>query len=209
MDEKGLLVNMRNLKMRKLISAGAIAVCLLAFTSIPSLAAKSIADVSEGYWAAPEIVSVVNDGVMSLSGNKFNPEDNMTRVEFVTALLKVLSNENLNVNIRNQFSDVTEETPGYANILRSQQLGLVYGYPDGTFQPERVLLRDEAQSVISHITKDMVADKSILKNFSDASSLSLSHGRGPPQSWTAQSLSCFLCQLTEQFVPHAPPWPNH
>ncbi|MBO6087891.1 S-layer homology domain-containing protein [bacterium] len=171
MDEKGLLVNMRNLKMRKLISAGAIAVCLLAFTSIPSLAAKSIADVSEGYWAAPEIVSVVNDGVMSLSGNKFNPEDNMTRVEFVTALLKVLSNENLNVNIRNQFSDVTEETPGYANILRSQQLGLVYGYPDGTFQPERVLLRDEAQSVISHITKDMVADKSILKNFSDASSI--------------------------------------
>lgn len=162
---------MRNLNMKKLISAGAIAACLLAFNSIPALAAKTISDVNQNYWAATEIVSVVNDDIMSLSGSKFNPEGNMTRIEFVNALLKVLSNENLNINIKNQFSDVTEATPGYANILRSQQLGLVYGYPDGTFQPERVLLRDEPQSVISHITKDMVADKSILKNFSDASKI--------------------------------------
>lgn len=78
----------------------------------------------------------------------------MTRVEFVNALLKVLSNENLNVNISNKFSDISKDTPNYENILRSQQLGLVYGYPDGTFQPNRTVLRSEAQSVISHITKD-------------------------------------------------------
>ncbi len=155
--------------MKKLIS-GAMALCLLAFNAIPALAA-SIADVNQNYWAAKEIVSVVNDNIMTLSGNRFNPEGNMTRVEFVNSLLKVLSNENLNVNISNQFSDVTKATPDYANILRSQQLGLVYGYPDGTFQPNRVLLRSEAQSVISHITKDMVADKSILKNFKDASAI--------------------------------------
>lgn len=155
--------------MKKLIS-GAMALCLLAFTAVPAMAA-SIADVNQNYWAAKEITSVVNDDIMTLSGNRFNPEGNMTRVEFVNALLKVLSNDNLNVNIKNQFSDVTSATPNYANILRSQQLGLVYGYPDGTFQPNRVLLRDEAQSVISHITQDMVADKSILNNFKDASAI--------------------------------------
>ena len=152
--------------MKKLIS-GAMALCLLAFTAVPAMAA-SIADVNQNYWAAKEIVSVVNDNIMTLSGNRFNPEGNMTRVEFVNALLKVLSNDNLNVTIQNKFSDVTEATPSYANILRSQQLGLVYGYPNGTFQPERVVLRDEAQSVISHITRDMVADKSVLANFTDA-----------------------------------------
>ena len=160
---------MRNLDMKKLIS-GAMALCLLAFCTIPAMAA-SIADVNQNYWAAKEIVSVVNDNVMTLSGNRFNPEGNMTRVEFVNALLKVLSNDNLNVNISNKFSDVTKANPNYANILRSQQLGLVYGYPDGTFQPDRVLLRSEAQSVISHITKDMVADKAILKNFKDADAI--------------------------------------
>ncbi len=156
--------------MKKLIS-GAMAVCLLAFNAIPALAASAIADVNQNYWAAKEITSVVNDNIMTLSGNRFNPEGNMTRVEFVNSLLKILSNENLNINISNKFSDVTVDTPNYGNILRSQQLGLVYGYPDGTFQPDRVLLRSEAQSVISHITQDMVADKAILKNFKDADTI--------------------------------------
>ena len=147
-----------------------MAVCLLALNTIPALAA-SISDVSQNYWAAKEINLVVDDEVMSLTGSRFNPEGNMTRVEFVNALLKVLSNENLNVNIPNKFSDVTKTNPNYANILRSQQLGLVYGYPNGTFQPNRVMLRSEAQSVISHITKDMNADKSILNQFKDASAI--------------------------------------
>lgn len=155
--------------MKKLIS-GVMALCFLALNAVPVLAA-SIADVSNNYWAAKEINLVVNDNIMSLSGNRFNPEGNMTRVEFVNSLLKVLSNDNLNVKISNKFSDVTKADPNYDNILRSQQLGLVYGYPDGTFQPERVVLRSEAQSVISHITKDMNADKSILNNFKDASAI--------------------------------------
>lgn len=156
--------------MKKIISA-VMALCLLALNAVPALAAASIADVNQNYWAAKEINLVVNDDIMTLSANRFNPEGNMTRVEFVNALLKVLSNENLNVNIKNKFSDVTKANPNYDNILRSQQLGLVYGYPNGTFQPDRVLLRSEAQSVISHITKDMNADKSILNQFKDASAV--------------------------------------
>lgn len=123
--------------MKKFIS-GVMAVCLLALNAIPAMAA-SIADVSQNYWAAKEINSVVNDDIMTLSANRFNPEGNMTRVEFVNALLKVLSNDNLNVSISNKFSDVTKANPNYENILRSQQLSLVYGYPDGTFQPNRTV----------------------------------------------------------------------
>ena len=167
--EKGLLVNMRNQKMKKFIS-GVMAFCLLALNAIPVLAV-SISDVSANYWASKEINSVVTDNIMTLSANRFNPEGNMTRVEFVNALLKVLSNDNLNVSISNKFSDVSKANPNYDNILRSQQLGLVYGYPDGTFQPNRTVLRSEAQSVISHITKDMNADKAILNQFKDASAI--------------------------------------
>lgn len=155
--------------MKKFIS-GVMAVCLLALNAIPVLAV-SISDVSANYWASKEINSVVTDNIMTLSANRFNPEGNMTRVEFVNALLKVLSNDNLNVSISNKFSDVSKANPNYDNILRSQQLGLVYGYPDGTFQPNRVVLRSEAQSVISHITKDMDADKTVLDQFKDASEI--------------------------------------
>ena len=155
--------------MKKFVS-GVMALCLLAFNAIPVLAA-SIADVSQNYWASKEINIVVDNNIMTLSGNRFNPEGNMTRVGFVNALLKVLSDENLNVTISNKFKDVQSSNPNYENILRSQQLGLVYGYPDGTFKPNNTVLRSEAQSVISHITKDMDADTSVLNQFKDAAAI--------------------------------------
>lgn len=155
--------------MKKFVS-GVMALCLLAFNAIPVFAA-SIADVSQNYWASKEINIVVDNNIMTLTGNRFNPEGNMTRVEFVNALLKVLSDENLNVTISNKFKDVQTSNPNYDNILRSQQLGLVYGYPDNTFKPDKAVLRSEAQSVISHITKDMDADTSVLNQFKDAAAI--------------------------------------
>lgn len=75
--------------MKKIVS-GLMALGLLAMNAVPALAATAIADVSQNYWAKKEIVQVVDDNIMCLSGNRFNPEGNMTRVEFVNALLKVL-----------------------------------------------------------------------------------------------------------------------
>ena len=154
--------------MRKLF-VGALALGLMtAYTVMPSFAAN-INDVSENYWASREINAIVDSNIMSLdNGSNFNPEADVTRIDFVDSLLKLLTNDNLDVKIQNIFSDVKATDADYANILRSQQLGLVYGYPDGTFQPKRVMLRDEAQSVISHITKEQVTDKAILNNFTDA-----------------------------------------
>ena len=154
--------------MRKLF-VGAMALGMMtAYSVMPSFAAN-INDVSANYWASPEINAIVDSNIMTLdNGSNFNPEADVTRVEFVNALLKLLTNDNLDVKIKNCFSDVKESDANYSNILRSQQLGLVYGYPNGTFQPNRVMLRDEAQSVMSHITKEQVTDKAILNNFSDA-----------------------------------------
>lgn len=154
----------------KRLLATMMATSLLALNAIPAFSAtKNVVDVSKDYWAQAEIADVLSNNVMTLNDDGyFYPENSMSRVEFVKALLKVLANDNLNVNIQNMFSDVDEANANYADILRSQQLGLVYGYPNGTFQPNRLMLRDEAQSVISHITKDTQADVSLLNNFVDA-----------------------------------------
>ena len=90
--------------MKKIIS-GVMALCLVAFNAVSVLAA-SIADVNQNYWASKEINIVVDNNIMTLSGDRFNPEKTITRVEFVNALLKVLSDENINVNISNKFTDV-------------------------------------------------------------------------------------------------------
>ena len=155
--------------MKKLL-AGLMAMSFVALNTIPALAAtKTIVDVSKNYWAQAEIADVVSHNIMSIDKTgHFYPEDSVSRVEFVKSLLKVLSNDNLDVTIKNKFSDVTSSDPDYSDILRSEQLGLVYGYPNGTFQPSRIMLRDEAQSVVSHITKESVTDASILNYFEDA-----------------------------------------
>ncbi|MBQ8168401.1 S-layer homology domain-containing protein [bacterium] len=155
--------------MRKLL-AGLMAISFMTMNAVPALAAaRSVVDVSKTYWAQAEIADVVSKNIMTIDeAGYFYPEETVSRVEFVKALLKVLSNDNLDVKIQNIFSDVASSDPDYADILRSQQLGLVYGYPNGTFQPSRVMLRDEAQSVVSHITKDAVTDTSILNYFEDA-----------------------------------------
>lgn len=150
---------------------GLLACCgLFATTVIPSFAAD-IADVSSNYWASKEINVVVDNNIMSLSNGNFNPEGSVARADFVSALLKLLSNDNLNVNISNIFTDVKSGDVYYENVLRSQQLGLVYGYPDKTFKPKQLMTRSETQSVISHITKDMDADTSVLNRFADADAI--------------------------------------
>ncbi|MDR1327777.1 MAG: S-layer homology domain-containing protein [Heliobacteriaceae bacterium] len=154
----------------KKILAALMAFMLMSFNLLPALAASAnIADVSANYWARTEIYDVVDNGIMTIdSGRNFSPEATVSRVDFVNSLLKVLSNQELKVQIPHQFSDVNKDTPYADNILRSQQLGLVYGYPDRTFRPDKVMLRDEAQSVISHITYEAAGPRSILNQFKDA-----------------------------------------
>ncbi len=149
-----------------LFAAGAVALS----TTVPTFAA-SISDVSSDYWASMEINNVVDNSVMSLTGDKFNPEGSVSRVEFVQSLLKVLTNDDLDVKIGNRFSDISPSDSYYSDVLRSEQLGLVYGYPDGTFKPNKLMSRAETQSVVSHITKDMPADASLLKNFTDSNEI--------------------------------------
>ena len=125
-------------------------------------------DVPADYWARPEVEAVVANDIMKAdSDGNFNPEGSLTRIEFVQALLKILSNDNLNVNIQNTFTDVNETDAYYQDVLRSEQLGIVYGYPDNTFLPNNPMLRSETTSVISHITKDKYIDCFILNPYTD------------------------------------------
>lgn len=154
--------------MKKKISA-LLMVCLLGLA--PAFAngeQTGLKDVPADYWAKQSIETVNTAGIMKAdeSGN-FNPEKSVTRIEFVQALLKVLSNDNLDVKITNSFTDIKESDAYYADVLRSEQLGVVFGYPDNTFQPDKAMLRSETTSVISHITKDKYIDCSVLNTYTD------------------------------------------
>ena len=153
--------------MKKLL-AGLLVAGMLSITTSPVLAYAGINDVDANYWAQTEIASVVSDSVMFLNAGNFDPEANISRVDFVTALLKVLGQSNAAVVANVPYTDVAKSGADHDAIARSQQIGLVYGYPDGTFRPQGNILRDEAQSVISHITIDGTVNNNIVSKYSDA-----------------------------------------
>ena len=159
--------------MKKLLASLLIA-GIFGFNLSPVMAMNNlqISDLTAGYWANTEIQEVVSDEILSLDkAGKFNPETSITRAEFVTALLKVLKNDNLDANPNNNYLDIIPSDPYYNDIMRSDALGLVYGYPDGNFRPNQALLRSECTAVISHITKDNNADTNILNKFKDVAAI--------------------------------------
>lgn len=149
--------------------ASLLSALIVSFNFLPAIAAIKVAnDIKTDFWASKEINFVIEREIMNTDAKGyFNPQQTVSRVEFVHSLLKLLSNDNLNVNIKNQFKDVNSNDGYYADVLRSQQLGLVYGYPDNTFKPNRILTHAEVTSIMSHITKDSTTDTTNLKNFTD------------------------------------------
>ena len=121
--------------------------------------ALEIVDVRADYWAGQEIVrSIQNEYIYVIDGNKFKPEDTMTRSEFVTALLKVIRRQNEEVVQNTTFKDVDGLTPNRRSVVLSEQIRMAFGYPDKTFKPNIAINHNETMSMIANITKgDYVA----------------------------------------------------
>lgn len=81
------------------------------------------------------------DGLLGL-------DRNITRAEFVTLVMRMLGFNDIEITVyQKPFSDVENHWAKNMIYLAYVQ-GLVEGYPDGTFKPERPVSRVEAQAVI-------------------------------------------------------------
>ncbi len=142
---------------------------LLLLTGVSGAFAKDYTDVPDDYWAAEEIEDVVTKNIVPLYGdNTYRPLDSVTRVDWTEWLLRALGLSQAPITAEPNYSDVTKETFGYPSIARSDQFGLIYGYTDGEFKPQRFITKVETASIMSHITKDTEVDTSVLSQFADS-----------------------------------------
>lgn len=141
----------------------------LMFSANSAVNAKQLADITADHWAAQEILTVINGGVMGITADGyFNPDEVMTRADFNTTLLRLLGHRDVDNDDENIFTDVPEDFWAYSDILQSQRLGLIYGYGDNTFRPLNNISKAEVESIVSHITEDAdVIDTSVLDVFTD------------------------------------------
>lgn len=156
-----------------------ILACLMAIffafsgSSAVFAAKQQLVDITEEHWAAQEILTVINGGIMGItSEGYFNPDEVMARADFNTTLLRLLGHRQNPTDVQNVFEDVPEDFWAYGDIIKSYNLGLIYGYGDNTFRPYNNISKAEVASIISHITKDTgYIDTSVLDVFVDKDSI--------------------------------------
>ncbi len=144
----------------------------LLLTCVSSALAKSYTDIPDDYWAAEEIEDVVTKNIVPIYGdNTYKPLERVTRVDWTEWLLRALGLSQAPITSEPNYSDVFNTTYGYESIARSDQFGLIYGYTDGEFKPQRFITKTETASIMSHITKDTDVDTTILNQFADANQI--------------------------------------
>ena len=133
-----------------------------------AFAQQNYTDIPEDYWAAEEIEDVVTKNIISVFGdNTYRPLEKVTRVDWTGMLLRALGLAQAPITSEPNYSDVTRDTFGFEHIARSDQFGLIYGYTDGEFKPQRFITKVETASIMSHITKDTDINSEIVKQFAD------------------------------------------
>jgi hypothetical protein len=111
---------------------------------------KSFADVTPAScgWAQAAIEELAGAGIVAgVDGSHFEPGRAVTRAEFASLLVKVLG-LNAQAGAKNPFKDVKDGAWYAEAVTTAAANGLVKGYDDGSFRPEKTITREEVAAML-------------------------------------------------------------
>ncbi len=127
-------------------------------------------DVRNGYWAACDIDKLaMNNVVVGYPDGLFKPNQNISRAEFATMLVKGF-NLNYYGHSTNKFSDVSQHNWANAQIAKAVEEDLLRGYPNHTFRPNANVTRVEALTSLAkgmNCNIDSAGADAILSQYAD------------------------------------------
>ncbi len=95
--------------------------------------------------------------IEGVGGNKFNPEGNMSRAEAATMLAR-LHKDFADKAADNKFSDIAAGSWYYNYVTFAAENGIVTGYVDGTFGPNKTITRAEFAAMLARFIELDAAD---------------------------------------------------
>ena len=126
-------------------------------------------DIDENDWYYDNVMDAANNGYISGMGDGiFAPTKATTRAEFASMIAKAMGYE-ANPDAPSMFPDVADDFWGKAAINFCAQNGIITGYDDGTFQPNKAITRQEAASILRNAFK---LTESSSETFPDDSAIS-------------------------------------
>ena len=110
----------------------------------------SFSDVNPGDWFYDNVMDAAENGYVSGMGDgTYNPKGATTRAQFASMIAKAMG-YTADPNVASMFPDVSNDYWGKAAINFCAQNGIISGYDDGTFQPEKAITRQEAAAILNN-----------------------------------------------------------
>ena len=114
---------------------------------------SSFPDVPATLWSSEAIATIEKANIVTGRDNRrFDPHANITRAEFATIAVRF---ESLSETATHNFSDVSGHW-AERYIASAVERGWIYGYPDGTFMPNKDISRVEAMALINRVLERKV-----------------------------------------------------
>jgi hypothetical protein len=140
-----------------------------------SSSAGKISDIT-GHWAESDILFMQSKNIIrELEENKFFPNREITRAEFVAFLVRTLKVP-VDSQGDNAFQDVLPGAPYYQEIMAGVDAGLVSGVGAAKFAPARKITREEIAALLVRAYKyagqTASFESGVLDRFSDRSDIS-------------------------------------
>ena len=147
----------------------------------PNTTSNYFSDMGSYGWATAAVDFLYENGVVSGTGGKnYSPTDPITRGNFLVMLDQAFGFPSASGHA---FSDVPDSAYYAQAIQRGYALGVVSGYPDGTFHPNEAITREAAAAMIYQALRASgwsigSPNESVLYSFADWQSVS-AYARGP------------------------------
>jgi len=121
----------------------------------------------EGQWYSEAVEKITSLGVMKGYEDKtFKPDNNLTRQEFAVTLVNLLDLSSMTVKTNKEFTDV-KDIYGKEAIELLASLGVIDGYPDGTFRPNSEITRAEVVVMFNRLLGENIGSGLGTYDFTD------------------------------------------
>ncbi|HHY69749.1 MAG TPA: S-layer homology domain-containing protein, partial [Firmicutes bacterium] len=139
------------MNMKKLIATALAVVMIFGLVSVGFAAAVEFPDIEDHEYASSIEKLATLEVIQGYPDGTFKPDDRVKRSEFAKMIVVMLGLEEtaeLFEGVATVFPDVpgTHWASGYITVAHS--LGIINGYPDGTFKPEKEITYHEALKMI-------------------------------------------------------------
>ncbi len=104
---------------------------------------------AESHWAK-QLIALSEKNGFSMWKWWPNPDKKATRGEVIRLIFEVFDVEPPRTFGKSSFSDVNKYSTNFPYIEHAKQIGLISGYPDGTFREKDPILRAEAAKIIKN-----------------------------------------------------------